>query len=178
MTRAIPGWLCLLLLFSCGPYVASDGEASPAASPGSAAPGDGGSAAQGSDGTATQDGGGAPAAQEGGSAPAAQDGGSAQAQDGGSAQAQDGGSPPAILSVRDVQVDGVRASVLYAHNLKARDVRCGRLVFVKDSELPSPGEDDYKAKGDLLDAEEIHAHDVDAQWIEVDTLYVRSLKSK
>ena len=105
------------------------------------------------------------------------DGGVVLAPDGGAPQADAGAAggnaqnpPPQVLTVRNLKVDGVRASVIYARNLKSKSVRCGRVVTISESELPQAGNQDVK--GGVVSAGEIHARDIDADSVEAATCYV------
>jgi hypothetical protein len=95
---------------------------------------------------------------------------------GGDSAPQDGGGVPVTIVAHDLSVDGVSAGVVYAHKLKSKSVRYDRVVMMQESDLPEPGECDVH--GGVVSADELHAHDIDAKWVDVGTLYVTKLETK
>jgi hypothetical protein len=83
---------------------------------------------------------------------------------------------PHVFAAHDLKVEGVDADVLFAHRIKAKEIRCNELVMIADSDLPDPGEEDVK--GGVISATELHVHDVEADWVHAGTLYVRKLEAK
>jgi hypothetical protein len=122
------------------------------------------------------------ASDEGATAASPDDGGTAQSD----APQLDGGTsgntgpadagPPDIFSAHDLRVEGLSGDVVYAHRIKAHEVRCDKLVMIADAELPEPGDDDVH--GGVISAAEVRVHDVEADWVHAGTLYVRKLETK
>jgi hypothetical protein len=98
--------------------------------------------------------------------------------DGGSTASADAGTTPAPqdLLAHDLHVTGLVASIVYAHKVTARDIRAGKVVVITDKELPKPGTKDIH--DDVVSAAEAHVHDVDADWLDADILYVETIASK
>jgi hypothetical protein len=114
---------------------------------------------------------------DGGAAPTdGTSGGSTGGQDAGTAQPVDAG-PTQLLVVHDLHAGGLSASVVYAHEIRAKNARYGRLVNVCDCDLPEQGRQDLRETG-TIEAQEVHAHDVDVDWLEADIVYTHSLKKK
>lgn len=85
-------------------------------------------------------------------------------------------NPTQVMTARNLKVDGVRASVIYARSIKSKTVRCGRVVAISESDLPQPGNQDVK--GGVVSAGEIHARDIDAAFVEAATCYASKLDTK
>src|SRR4051812_49248721 len=79
-------------------------------------------------------------------------------------------------AAHDLKVDGIRADVIYAHRVKAKELRCGQVILASDDELPPAGTHDISAG--VVSASELHVHDVEAGFIEAATLYAHELKLK
>ena len=146
-------WISVCLLSAaaaCGPFSTGEQTGAEGASASAASPADGGTAP--GDGTVPQ-------------------------LDGGlSGATGDGGSAPQVFSAHDLRVDGLSGDVVFAHRIKAKDVRCDRLVMIADSDLPQPGDRDVH--GGVVSADEVHVHDVEADWVRAGTLFVRQLEVK
>ena len=99
------------------------------------------------------------------------DGGSSN----GNAGAADAGSRQ-VFTAHDLHVTGLSGDVVYAHRIKAREVRSDALIMIADSELPEAGDHDVHA--DVITAAEVRVHDVEANWVHAGTLYVRKLETK
>ena len=143
--------VCLLPAIACGPFTSGDGarQEEPSATPSQTPAGDAGTGPSG---------------------------GGIDSTDGGNADPAGGGSAKEVLVLHDVHVEGITADVIYAHDVKAKSIRCDQLVTVDDADLPEPGKRDVK--GGILSTGELRAHRVEASWIEAGTLYVRSLETK
>jgi hypothetical protein len=146
MRRSSP--LCLLVLLGCGP-VAIGGD-----------PGD-----QPTVGAPLPDGGVVLAPDAG-----------AQPADAGAASGSPQNPPAQVMRARNLKVDGVRATTLYARSIKSKSMRCDRLVTVSESDLPEPGNQDVH--GGVVAAGELHARDVDAAFVEGGTCYASKIDTK
>jgi hypothetical protein len=111
------------------------------------------------------------AGDEGASAASPPDGGTAQ---GGATE--DGGAARQVFTAHDLRVDGVSGDVVFANRIKAKDVRCERVVMIAGSDLPPPGDQDVH--GGVVSADEVRVHDVEADWVRAGTLYVHKLETK
>ena len=98
-----------------------------------------------------------------------------------------GGHPRKGHRIEGLDIDAMRdrrrgddatqdAADVFAHRIKAKDVRCDRLVMIADSDLPQPGDRDVH--GGVVSADEVHVHDVEADWVRAGTLFVRQLEVK
>lgn len=98
--------------------------------------------------------------------------------DAGNSTSADAGTPaaPQDLLAHDLHVTGLVASIVFAHKVTARDIRAGKVVVITDKELPKPGTKDIH--GDVVSAAEAHVHDIDADWLDADILYVETIASK
>ena len=81
-----------------------------------------------------------------------------------------------VTAVRNVKADSVRATTIYAHNIKADTLRCGRVVAIAESDLPPAGNQDLH--NDNVAADELHAHDIDADLVEAATCYATKIDAK
>lgn len=123
------------------------------------------------------------ASDEGATTTTPVDGGTAQSDtpqlDGGTSNGN-AGSPDAgslqLFTAHDLHVEGLSGDVIYAHRIKAKEVRSDELVMIADSELPESGDDDVH--GGVISAAEVRVHDVEADWVHAGTLYVRKLETK
>jgi len=93
----------------------------------------------------------------------------------GNARSPDAGSRQ-VFTAHDLRVEGLSGDVIYAHRIKAKEVRSDELVMIADSELPEAGDDDVH--GGVISAAEVRVHDVEADWVHAGTLYVRKLETK
>ena len=107
---------------------------------------------------------------------AAADAGAPPATDGGGAGGGPQSSGGQVTAVHNVKADAVRASTIYARSIKADSLRCGRVVTVSESDLPPAGTQDVHA--DNFAADELHAHDIDADVIEAATCYASKIDTK
>jgi hypothetical protein len=86
----------------------------------------------------------------------------------------DGGQQPQqLLVVHDLHADSLTAAVVYAHDVKAKELRYDNLVTICDCDLPPPGNQDMRDGRDVT-ANEVHAHHVDVKLLQAGTLYVVS----
>jgi hypothetical protein len=78
-----------------------------------------------------------------------------------------------IIYAHDIHVGSLVADVIYAHDVHAPQVNYRRLVLIDGDE--KGGGADIHAEGQSLQAQEIHAHDIPALSIIVDTLYAHAV---
>jgi len=96
--------------------------------------------------------------------------------DAGSATGGPQGGTGRVTAVRNVKADAVRATTIYAHSIKADSLRCGRVVAVAESDLPPAGNQDLH--NDNVAADELHAHDIDADLVQAATCYATKVDAK
>ena len=82
-----------------------------------------------------------------------------------------GQQPQQLLAVHDLHADSLSAAVVYAHDVHAKEMHYSNLVTIRDSDLPTSGNQDMKDAG-AVSANEVHAHLVDVDLLRVGTLYV------
>src|SRR4051812_14930615 len=154
--------LCALTAAACGPFASGE------------MPGDEEAASAGRDPSAPDAGAfagdaGSPGATDGGVAAGPPDAG-------GTPDAGPAPRPRQVYLAHDLDVEGLRADVIWAHAVKAKELRCGEVIVVGDHDLPAPGP--QNVSGGVISADEARVHDIHADWIEADTLYVRKLEVK
>jgi len=82
-----------------------------------------------------------------------------------------GQQPQQLLVVHDLHADSLSAAVVYAHDVHAKEMHYSNLVTIRDSDLPTSGNQDMKDAG-AVSANEVHAHLVHVDLLQVGTLYV------
>lgn len=81
-----------------------------------------------------------------------------------------------VLRVKEIKAGRVRARVIYAKEVKARDGHVGRIVEDDDDERWERDRRDGKIEAPEVSADVIYAKEIEADWIEAGEVHANEVK--